>query len=178
MIDRWPRTDSKLVFTTPIYKIRRDTRSGPDGDAYEFFVIDSPEWVNVIPLTPDDQVVMVRQPRFGIDTTTLEIPGGLMDPGDRNPMDAAARELLEETGYAPDTMEQIGVVHPNPAMQSNRQFHFVARGCRHVTNPSLDDSEDIRVVLVPLAEIPDRIARGEVTHALVVSAFYHLQSRA
>jgi len=177
MIDRWPRIASKPVLITPIYEIRRDTRENPRGGTHEFYVMESVNWVNVIPVTADGEVVMVRQPRFGIEATTLEIPGGLVDREDRTPRDAAARELLEETGYAPDSLEEIGAVHPNPAIQNNRQFHFHARRCRRIAAPRPDDSEDLEVVLVPLPEIPQRIAQGEITHSLVVSAFFHLFAR-
>ena len=92
-------------------------------------VITSPDWVNVIALTPDDQVVMVRQHRAGTDTITLEIPGGMIDPGE-GPLDGGRRELLEETGYVADTWIHIGSVEPNPAIQDNTCHTLLALDAR------------------------------------------------
>ena len=114
---------------------------------------------------------MVRQFRHGTGEVTLELPGGMIDPEDATPLDGARRELLEETGFAPATVEAIGAIAPNPAVFTNRCHSFLARGCRRVAAPHLDGGEDIEVVTVPLVEIPSRIAAGEISHALVVVAF-------
>jgi 8-oxo-dGTP pyrophosphatase MutT (NUDIX family) len=101
----------------------------------------------------------------------LSVSGGMVDGTDATPREAARRELLEETGYAARAIEPIGVIRPNPAIQSNLCHSFVARGAHLVDAPSFDETEEIDVVLVPLREIPARLARGEITHALVVVAF-------
>ncbi|HEV8320815.1 MAG TPA: NUDIX hydrolase [Myxococcota bacterium] len=174
MIDRWPRVAERELLRTRIFTVRAETRHGPDGAAHEFYVMDSPDWVNVIPLTAAGEVVLVRQPRFGIGRATLEVPGGMVDPGDADPAAAAARELLEETGYAAERVEALGLVHPNPAIQNNVTWSFVARGCRPVAAPRPDGAEDIEVLRRLLADVPALIAAGEITHALVVCGFYHL----
>jgi ADP-ribose pyrophosphatase len=136
-------------------------------------VLDQPNWVNVIPLTPDNQVVMVEQWRHGSRTIELETPGGLMDEGE-SPEICARRELLEETGYEPSEIVPLGTVKPNPAIQSNLQHYILATGCRRVTGLNLDHAEDIAVRLVPLADIPELIRTGKITHGIVIGAFYWL----
>jgi ADP-ribose pyrophosphatase len=146
-------------------------RSPRTGGEHDFFVLGGPDWCNVIPLTPEGEVVMIRQYRHGTREITLEVPGGLVDPEDASPLDAARRELEEETGYAAECVEPLGVIHPNPAIQEHRCHSFVARGARRVGAQRLEEREDIEVVHVPLAELPGRIASGEITHALTVVAF-------
>jgi 8-oxo-dGTP pyrophosphatase MutT (NUDIX family) len=138
---------------------------------HDFYVIETGDWVNVIPLTKDRQVVMVKQYRHGSKQVTLEIPGGLVDPGD-TPESAASRELLEETGYQTDNLTEIGIVNPNPAIFNNRCYTFIAGNIRKTREPMPDQTEDIEVVLIPVADIPDLIRKGEIDHAMVITAFY------
>ena len=141
----------------------------------DFYVVSAPDWINVIPLTRDDRVVLIRQYRFGIEGFTLEIPGGMCDE-DELPADAALRELREETGYQPGELVPLGWVHPNPAIQTNRCHSFLARGARRVGPPEPDPDESFDVVEVALDDIPGLIAGGKITHALVVTAFHLLGS--
>jgi 8-oxo-dGTP pyrophosphatase MutT (NUDIX family) len=101
----------------------------------------------------------------------LEIPGGLVDPGD-DPVAAALRELREETGYTADLAGPLGYVHPNPAIQNNRCYTYLAHHCLPAGDPQQDEKEDISVVLIPLSDIPRMIRDGVITHALVIAAFY------
>ena len=130
----------------------------------------------MIPLTPDNEVVLVRQWRHGTKTFTLEIPGGLVDPGEC-PVEAAAREVREETGHVGDPPELLGVVEPNPAFLDNRCYTYLLENCHEVGGLMQDDGEDIEVVTLPLAEIPARIAHGEIQHALVICGFFWLAQR-
>jgi ADP-ribose pyrophosphatase len=116
---------------------------------HDFHILHSRDWINIIPITSDQQVVMVGQYRHGTREVTLEIPGGLMEPGD-TPEKAAARELLEETGYQAEELVKIGGVSPNPAIFDNRCYTFVAQNVKKVCEPMPDQTEDIEVVLVPL----------------------------
>jgi ADP-ribose pyrophosphatase len=168
----WPLLSSETLVALQIFELRRHRcRSPRTGAAHDFYVLEGRDWCNVVPLGDDGAVVMIRQYRHGTRETTLEIPGGIIDASDASPAEAARRELLEETGCEAGSIEPIGVIHPNPALQSNTCHSFVARGVREVAAPRLDECEDIEVVRVPLAEIPARIAAGEVRHALVVVAF-------
>ena len=144
---------------------------------HDFHIIESSDWVNIIPLTSDHQVVMVRQYRHGSKAMTLEIPGGLFDSGD-TPEEAAARELLEETGYQTERWTRIGVVNPNPAIFNNRCYTFLAQEIQKVADLIPDQTEDIEVVLIPLMDIPEMIRTGKIDHAIVIAAFslYFLQN--
>jgi 8-oxo-dGTP pyrophosphatase MutT (NUDIX family) len=172
MAESWRRVGATRVFETRIFGIDRHRMVSPrTGREHDFFVLDTVDWCNIVALTDENHVVMVRQQRHGTGDFTLELPGGMVDPGDADPAAAARRELAEETGYAAALVEPTGVIAPNPALQSNRCHSFLARGVRRVGPPSLDAGEDIEVVTVPLVEIPARVASGEITHALVVVAF-------
>ncbi len=115
---------------------------------------------------------MIRQYRHGSREVTLEIPGGLVDPGE-TPKKAAARELLEETGYYAEQWSKIGVVNPNPALFNNRCHTFLAQDIRKIADPMPDQTEDIEVVLIPLVDIPKLILEGNIDHAMVITAFTH-----
>jgi 8-oxo-dGTP pyrophosphatase MutT (NUDIX family) len=124
----------------------------------------------VVPVTSDDQIVMVRQYRHGCEEITLEIPGGMVDPGE-NPAEAAARELLEETGYRAREVSPLGVVNPNPALFANRCYTLLARDVERVAEIRNDGgTEETVVELVPRAELHDRLRAGDIDHALVVAA--------
>jgi 8-oxo-dGTP pyrophosphatase MutT (NUDIX family) len=160
-----------------VFDVRADLcRSPRTGEAHEFFVIECGDWVNVIPLTDDGEVLLVRQHRFGIDDLSLEIPGGMVDAGE-DPLTAAGRELLEETGYAHRKLELLGDIHPNPALQKNRAFTYLATGCARHGAPSLDTCEDLELVKLPLSRIDHLLQSGQISHALVAVAFLHLKLR-
>lgn len=174
MVEDWEKLDSEEIANFRIFKMRRDKRRSPrTGKEHSFFVLESPDWVNVVPLTPDNQVVMIHQFRHGTAEVTLEIPGGMVDASDEDPAESVRRELLEETGYAADEIIHIGTVDPNPAFLNNQCRTYLALNAHYQQLPQLDGSEDIEVELVPLADVPGLIADGHITHSLVVAAFYH-----
>ena len=135
----------------------------------DIFVFSCPDWCNVVAETPAGEIVFVWQYRFGTDSVSLEIPGGVIDRGEE-PIAAARRELREETGFDAESIELLSVVEPNPALQDNRCFTYLARGARLVGPTQFDDLEDLEVVLVPRNELPALLDSGQITHALVVSA--------
>ncbi|GAB4273025.1 MAG: NUDIX hydrolase [Deferrisomatales bacterium] len=169
----WPLVESVVEGNFRVFTLRRDRAVSPrTGSTHDFFVLESRDWVNVIPVTPEGDVVMVTQYRHGIRDVTLEIPGGILDGHDEDPLEAARRELLEETGYAPGRILPIGTVHAQPALQDNLCHTFLALDCTRVADPDPDAGEDLRVVTFPVREVPERIAAGEISHGLVLAAFY------
>lgn len=172
MILPWKRDRSRLREEYRVFRVREDrSRSPLTGEAHTFFVIESNPWVNIIPLTPEGRIVMIRQYRHGIRQNTLEVPGGLVDDGE-SPREAAIREMIEETGYASDQVIELGSVAPNPAIQNNRCHTFLARDVRQRHEQRLDGAEIIDVLEIDPNAIPGLIRRGEIDHALVVAAFH------
>lgn len=133
------------------------------------FTLRGSDWCNVIALTPEGEIVLVWQYRFGSDALSLEIPGGVIDTGEA-PEHAALRELREETGYEADRAELLIVVEPNPALQNNRCYTFVAQGARPTAATRLDPMEEIETALLPSSRVADLLDSGQVTHALVQGA--------
>lgn len=167
----WRRSSSEVLFRHPLFELRRDQLEADDAARREALVLEAPLWVNVVPRLTDGRVVLVRQWRFGIGAPTLEIPGGMVEPGE-NPAAAAARELLEETGYRAARIAPLGEVEPNPAFLANRCLTFLATGLERVGAPEGDGEEELEVVLERLEDLPARVAAGEIRHALVVAALY------
>ena len=166
----WATIERERIQECRVFDVHRIlARSPRTGEPHEFFGIGSSDWVNVIPLTPQGEVVMVHQFRHGAGDLTLETPGGMVDPGER-PAEAAARELLEETGYRAASVEPLGSVNPNPALFANRLHAYLARDARKVAEIAGGTTEETVVELVPLAELRRQVLDGHVDHALVVAA--------
>jgi 8-oxo-dGTP pyrophosphatase MutT (NUDIX family) len=176
MIRPWPTLGTRPVGDFRIFTIRSDRKVSPrTGREHEFYVIDSTNWVNVIPVTPDDQLVMIEQYRHGSNTVELEVPGGMMDASDASPEAAGQRELREETGYEGGNARIIGQVWPNPAIMSNVCFTVMVENCRCLHPVEFDHGEDLVTRLVPIAELPSLVATGRIRHSLVVVALYHFE---
>ena len=170
-VGHWTTVHSEQLQDCRVFTVHRDLWRSPEGEEHPFFRIDAPDWVNVVPITEDGRVVFIRQFRHGAGKITLEIPGGMVDPGE-SPATAAARELLEETGYRGDAVESLGVVNPNPALFTNRCHTFVARNATQVANITNTGRERTEVELIPADEVPERLLAGDIEHALVVAALY------
>lgn len=171
MLGPWRRVGATRLQHCAVFDVDRVQFEPPQGGtAHSFYCIDAPDWINVIPLTAEGDVLLLRQYRFGVCGFSLEIPGGMCDAGE-SPAEAARRELREETGYQARELVDLGWVHPNPALLTNRCHSFLARDVTQVGPPEPDEHEDLELVRAPLVEIPGLICGGEITHALVVAAF-------
>jgi ADP-ribose diphosphatase len=170
----WRRQDSEQLADCRVFRVRRDRSRNPRGGrVHDFYVIEAPDWINVVPLTDGGEVVLIEQYRHGSEEVSLEIPGGMVDGGE-SPREAAERELLEETGYAAREIVYLGKTRPNPAIQDNWIHTFLARGVEFRHEPTFDGTEHTVVRLVPLERVPSLIAEGKINHSLVVVGFYWL----
>ncbi|MBC2607050.1 NUDIX hydrolase [Pelagicoccus albus] len=164
-------SESELV-SCPIFDlVSRRLRHPVRGSEGDFYVIKTRDWVNVIPVTPDYQIVMVRQYRFGIEDMSWEIPGGIIDGGE-DPVEAGARELEEETGYVARACHYIGSVAANPAILDNNSHFVWAEAVELRSSLSWDEHEEMEVRLFPIDEVYAMAHRGEIRHSLVVAALF------
>src|SRR5580692_2236531 len=171
---KWKTLKSDVAYSTPIFDLHRRRSTHARRGERDFFILEAPNWVNIIPLAKNGDVVMIRQWRHGISEFTLEVPGGMVDPEDPTPMHAARREMVEETGFDSDAIVALGKVHPNPAIQGNICFSFLAENVRQVERVVSIGDEETEVVMVPMHEIRGLIASGKVMHALTIAAFSFL----
>ena len=157
-----------------LFRARFDLMKNPRNSVeVRAVVLETPDWVNVVALTPGEKVVVVRQYRFGTGKIGIEIPAGIVDPGETS-REAAVRELREETGYTTEDWEYLGYVEPNPAFLDNVCHHWLARGVQRTHEPGLDEGEDLSVIEMGLKEIRLEIASGRMRHALSLTALGHL----
>lgn len=176
MIKPWKQIATKKLGDFRIFTIRSDIRISPrTGKEHDFFVIDSVNWVNVIAVTPEKELVMVEQFRHGSETVELEIPGGVMDASDVSEIETGIRELREETGYEGENAKVIGKIFPNPAIMSNTCFTVLVENCRLKHEVEFDSGEDLITRLVPIADIPKLVSTGKIAHSLVVTALYYFE---
>lgn len=174
MIKPWPILGSRPIVDFHVFKLRGDRKVSPrTGTEHEFLVLDSRDWVNVVALTSNRELVMIQQFRHGSNTVELEIPGGVMDAHETSPVAAAVRELREETGFAGTNARILGEVFANPAIMSNTCYTVMIENCRCVHPVQFDQGEDLVTQLVPVAEVPGLLAAGKIKHSLVVVALCH-----
>jgi len=175
MIEPWKKRSEKVDYDCGFFQVNRQESSSPvTGKTHPFYVLSTRPWTNVVALTPEGRMVMVNQFRHGSQGMSLEIPGGAVDPKDPSPLEAARRELKEETGHEALEWVPLGEIHPNPAILDNSCHLFLALGARKVSDLKLDEAEEVEVSLHALAEVREMVRAGRIRHALVVAAFHLL----
>jgi 8-oxo-dGTP pyrophosphatase MutT (NUDIX family) len=173
----WRERSRSTVARCGIFDLIRAERSAVDGRRGSFYVLEAPEWVNVVPVLPGERFLMVRQYRQGIQRTTVEFPAGLAEAGEP-PLRAAARELEEETGRRASTLRPIGRIAPGPAFMNNWCSTFCAEDLSPPGPARPDELEQLEVVEVALAELAEKIGTGEFVNSMTVVAWnWYLRSR-
>jgi 8-oxo-dGTP pyrophosphatase MutT (NUDIX family) len=176
MIRDWEILNRERVADYKIFTLdKKQVRSPRTGDIREVQALRFPDWVLILAVTPQQEVVMVRQYRHGSEQVCLELPGGLVDPEDTSPELSARRELLEETGYEASNLRLLGECYPQPAILSNRCFFYLAETAVKTQGQNLDAGEDIEIITMPLKEFQDRIESKEIDHGMVLLAFLFFQ---
>jgi 8-oxo-dGTP pyrophosphatase MutT (NUDIX family) len=167
----WAQESESIRQDSRIFRqIVAQRRSPHTGREHAFYRLQGPDWVNVVAFTRSGELLVVEQFRHGIDAPTLEIPGGGCDQGE-SPAEAGRRELREETGFVSNHWVPLGSCTPNPATQNNRCHSFLALDCDFEGSLELDPAEELQVWAVSWLEWLSLMGRGEVHHALVLSAF-------
>jgi len=172
---RWKKGEEHALLKTRVLEVwsRHYTHPGR-GAGRDFVVVKAPDWVNVLALTPDGKLVLVRQFRHGIDDLSLEVPGGVVEAGE-DPVAAGVRELQEETGYAGHGARLLASVHPNPAIQNNHCKVVLIEGVVPSGTTDWDPDEEIEVVVLPVEEVLAAARSGKITHSLTLVALFHLE---
>jgi 8-oxo-dGTP pyrophosphatase MutT (NUDIX family) len=174
-IKKWIIESENTEYSTPIFTLfKRNSKSAIQDRRGSFYIVDAPDWINVIALTPDNEIVLVRQYRHGIHEITWEIPGGAVDLGDSDPLLAAKRELEEETGFTSDDWVKLGKVSANPAIFTNYCHFYIARNCTFTSRQNLDDFEEIVVKTETISEFLQQVREGKIHHSLVIAAVAQL----
>jgi len=167
----WNILSTETLCVTRVFNVVRRKVQLPDENVTaDFFALEAPDWVNVIAITEDHQVILVRQYRHGIHEISLEIPGGVIDENVAEPLQAAKLELQEETGYTATKWTSLGSVSSNPALFTNRCHLFLAEGCILNQATDFDEHERIETELMSIPDFLGAVKSGEIHHALVVSA--------
>jgi len=167
----WKQTASTTIVSDTWMHLTADRCELPDGVTLDpYYVIHERDWVHVLAVDADGQFVLVRQYRYAADAVCLEFPGGVVDAGEQ-PLDAARRELQEETGCTAAQWQSLGSMFANPARQVNRVHVFIARDLRQGTAQP-ESSEDLECIRLPIDEVPAAIARGEFSQALHIASYY------
>ena len=173
VIEKWTTLESRYIIKRPWLTARVDSVQLPDGRINpEHYVLEYPDWVNVIAVTEDDEIVFIRQYRHAMDVVSVEIPAGVIEPGEE-PMDAAKRELAEETGYGGGEWQWLMDVAQNPSICNNMTHCFLARGVKRLGDQHLDAGEDIAVLTLTHAEALAMMRRGgDMTQALMLAPLW------
>lgn len=169
---KWKTLESRDIFTSGIFNLRTEKLQLPDGRIMpRYFVMSFPDWVNVLPLTKDGKVILLKQYRHASGEFHIEVPGGSLDPHRNESVEQGAlRELLEETGYSSSRLVKVASHYPNPALQTNQMHTFIAYDCEKTSAQNLDEFEELELYFCTLQELEDHMDRGEINHSIMLAS--------
>lgn len=168
----WKLLESKYVYRDRWLRARADKCELPDGRIMEpYYVIEVPDWTNMVIITKEQRIVLVRQYRHALGTTTLELPGGILEQGE-SPKESAIREMHEETGYVSDEVEFLMKISPNPALNNNTAYFFLAIDAEKLTDTKFDPFEDIVIETFSKDELKQLLEEGKLQHGVQQGAIY------
>ncbi|WP_367329643.1 NUDIX hydrolase [Sphingobacterium multivorum] len=172
-MEKWKLLSSAYICKEPWATLRRDTCELPDGRINDhYYVLEYPDWVNMIGITEQNELLVIKQYRHGAGIIALEIPAGTTEPGE-DPKNAAVREMLEETGYQFDQIEEIAALYANPATSGNITYTYLMTGGKKVQEQDLDEHEEIEVYRIPLEEAKRMLLDNKFNQALHASALFY-----
>ncbi|AYG65614.1 MULTISPECIES: NUDIX hydrolase [unclassified Rhizobium] len=167
----WQTTNSTHLVHDRWLKVRADSCVTADGvEIAPYYVLEYPDWVGIIALDAEDHIYLVQQYRHGLGVVALELPGGAVDASDASPVEAAARELREETGLSSIDWEYVGKLAPNPATHTNHSHIVIARNVELATKPAEDPTERIRLIRMPIRQAIELALEGKMIQVIHVAA--------
>lgn len=173
MIPKWETIKKTEIIDLHIFKAEKVIRRHPKWErSAEFTILNSKNWANIIPITENNEILLIEQYRQGIDKITIEIPGGLIESNEL-PIEAARRECIEETGYSSDTeLIPIGMNYPNPAFLNNQCFSFAWFNVKKNYEQNFDLNEEVNVLPTPIDKVKQMIKEGTINHSIILTAFF------
>lgn len=170
----WRQISHEYIFEESWFNLRRDRLLKGNGqEMFPYYVLEYTQWATIFPVTADGRIVLLNQYRYGLGQWSIEIPGGIMDPHETDPLQAAKRELLEETGFVPANIQQIAAVAPNPATANNLMYIFLATGCTLQQQQNLDDNEELSVFFATIGEVKQLLRENKIIQSLHVTAMMY-----
>ncbi|AMP96980.1 DNA mismatch repair protein MutT [Pedobacter cryoconitis] len=172
-IKKWEKLSSRYLVQERWATLRVDTCKLQNGTVKDdYFVLEYPDWANAVALTKDNKLILVRQYRHAADIISLEIPGGVIEPGE-DPEQGIKRELLEETGYSFETCELIATLYPNPATADNRTFTYLLTGGIQTQEQDLDEHEILNVEEYTVEEVKQLLIDNKIEQSLHTAALFY-----
>ena len=175
-MDTWEQLTCEHLLDCRVFQVYKKRFRHRDQDKQgDFYVLDCNDWVQVLALTPQQELIMVNQFRYGSKALSWEVPGGVIDDADSDPIIAGERELIEETGYAGKGAKTIGWVYANPAILTNRCHFVLVENCQLIAATAFDEHEDIAVERMPIDRVFNMARKGHITHSIALNALFMLQ---
>lgn len=169
---RWKTLETEVLLESGFFRMLKQSCELGDGRVMpSYYTMEFKDWVNVVPVLPSGDILMIRQYRHPSKKIHWEIPGGGLDAAElKTPLVGAQRELLEETGYSSTEWIPLGAHYPNPALQTNRMHTFLCLNCKKVQEPSWDPYEELELCPLTMQEVLEKVSRGEVDHSIVLAS--------